>query len=172
MLECLIFSLCNLDLALFMKQYKDLVAESLQSVPELFPWDLDAKLACDQRPLLLDVREPAEFLAMHIEHSIHVPRGNLEAACEWDYDDTIPELVLAREKEVVVMCRSGQRSALAARTLQLLGFNQVYSLKTGLRGWNDSDLPLVDQSGQSVDPDIAETFLRNKVRDDQKSSRK
>lgn len=152
-----------------MKQYKDLVEESLATIQELFPWDLEEKLKQDPRPLVLDIREPAEFNVMHIEHAIHTPRGTLEAACEWDYDDTMPELVRAREKEVVVVCRSGQRSAMAARTLQLLGYQRVYSLKTGLRGWNDSDLPLVDSESRSVDPDDAEAFFRNKVRDDQKS---
>ena len=88
-----------------MKKFTELVAESAENVSEIFPWDLEEKLSENNLPLLLDVREPYEFSAMHIKGSLNVPRGILETACEYDYEETIAELVEARSKEIIVICR-------------------------------------------------------------------
>jgi rhodanese-related sulfurtransferase len=146
-----------------MKNYNDLMQECLETVQEVFPWDLDEAIQAGQDVLLLDVREPDEYDAMHIRNSLFVPRGVLESACEWGFDDTVPELVQAREREVVVICRSGNRSAFAAKTMQDLGYQNVKSLKTGIRGWNDFELPLIDKDGKEVDIDDADEFLASKV---------
>ena len=66
-----------------MKTYKQMVSEVAKEVSELYPWDVEAKDNPDM--LTLDIREPYEFDAMHIEQSINVPRGILEQSCEWDY---------------------------------------------------------------------------------------
>ena len=113
------------------------------------------------------VREPAEFASARIPGSINVPRGVLEAACEWDYDDTVPVLAASRERAVVVVCRSGLRSLLAADVMQAMGFRDVASLGTGVRGWNDFERPLVDAAAQPVDADRAERLLAASVRPDQ-----
>ncbi len=97
-----------------------------------------------------------------------MPRGILEAACEFGYDETEPLLANARDQKAIVICRSGRRSCLAAYTLQHLGFNRVASLKTGLRGWNDYNQTLVDAMNNIVDSDSAEEFLRPRVRADQR----
>ena len=146
-----------------MKNYNDLMQECLETVQEVFPWDLDEAMQAGQDVLLLDVREQDEYDAMHIQNSLFVPRGVLESACEWGFDDTVPELVQAREREVVVICRSGNRSAFAAKTMQDLGYQNVKSLKTGIRGWNDFELPLIDRAGKEVDIDEADEFLASKV---------
>lgn len=151
-----------------MKRYSDLVAECLSEVDELFPWDLEAKLKETPDLLLIDVREPYEFAAMHIEGAINVPRGVLESACEWDYDDTVPELAAGREGEIVVICRSGHRSVLAAHTMQRMGFKHVHSLKTGMRGWFEFEQPMVDAAGNPVDEDVAEDFFTTKLRPEQR----
>ena len=150
-----------------MKNYNDLMQECLATVPEIFPWDLDEALQAGNDILLLDVREQDEFDAMHIENSMFVPRGILESACEWGFDDTIPELVQARNREVVIICRSGNRSAFAGKTMQDLGYENVKSLKTGVRGWNDFELPLYDRDGKQVDIDDAEEFLASRVSPEQ-----
>lgn len=142
-----------------MKTFRELVEEVLPRIQEVFPWDAEQMLESDDRPLLLDVREPQEFGAVRIEGSINVPRGILESACEYGYEETVPELVKARDRTVLVICRSGNRSALAALTMQLLGYQDARSLKTGLKGWNDFELPLVDAEGKRVDPDDAEAFF-------------
>ena len=142
-----------------MKSYANLLADALQRVREIMPWDLSKQLADEGAPLLLDVREPAEFAQVRIPGSINVPRGVLEQACEWDYDETMPELVNGRTLPIVVICRSGNRSVLAADVLREMGFSDVVSLKTGVRGWNDFEQPMVDEQGQLVGGDEAERLL-------------
>lgn len=151
-----------------MKTYIDLVAECLKDVDEIFPWDLVERREANPDLMVLDVREPYEFDAMHIPGSINVPRGVLESACEWDYEETVPELVQAREREVVVVCRSGYRSVLAAFNMKRLGYRNVVSLKTGVRGWNDFEQPLLDNGGTEVDIDSADEYFAPAVRSDQR----
>jgi rhodanese-related sulfurtransferase len=150
-----------------MKKYTDLIQSCLTAVRELMPWDLEERMRDNPQLLIVDVREPYEYDAMHIDGAINVPRGVLESACEWDYEETVPQLVRAREREVVVVCRSGYRSALAAFNMQLLGYIQVASLKTGLRGWNDYEQHLVDRNGQGVATDEADAYFTPKLRPDQ-----
>lgn len=145
------------------KTYKALVAEARPQIRELFPWDLQELRASQPDTLVVDIREAGEFALGSIPQSILVPRGILESACEWGYSDTVPALVKARQQPVVLVCRSGNRSVLAALTLQQLGYEQVYSLKTGIRGWNDYDLPLLDQQGQPVDGELADQQLNPPV---------
>lgn len=151
-----------------MKRYAELLADALARVREIMPWDLRDRLAAGRDLIVLDVREPAEFEAAHIAGSINVPRGVLEQACEWDYDETVPELAGARERPIVVVCRSGHRSVLAADALQTLGFADVVSLKTGVRGWNDFEQPLVNAAGVTLDTDTAERLLAARVRPEQR----
>ncbi len=151
-----------------MSRYDDLVAEALARVKEIMPWDLSRSLAAGNKPLLLDVREPVEFAMLRITGSINVPRGVLEQSCEWDYDETIPLLAAGREQEIVVICRSGKRSVLAADVMQKLGYTNVVSLKTGVRGWNDFEQPLVDAEGNTVDSNSAEEQLAPCLRPEQR----
>jgi rhodanese-related sulfurtransferase len=150
-----------------MKNFIALIRDCLTDIREIMPWDLEERLQENPDLLILDVREPNEFDAMHIAGSINVPRGILESACEWEYEETVPDLVNAREREVVVVCRSGHRSVLAANSLQVLGYENVVSLQTGLRGWKDYDQPLEDAQGRSVDLDDADVYFTPRVRPDQ-----
>lgn len=152
-----------------MKTFADLVAGHLDDIKEEFPWDVDERSSEGQTPLIVDVREHSEFAVMHIEGALHVPRGIVESACEYDYEETIPELVSARERDIVVVCRSGNRSVLAAYTMQLMGYTRISSLKTGLRGWNDYELPLVNTDNQPVTVDEADEFFTTRLRPEQES---
>jgi rhodanese-related sulfurtransferase len=152
------------------KTFNDLIADALTEIDEVFPWDLEEYLENKPETLLLDIREPDEFEGAHLKNSIHVPRGILEQACEWNYAETIPELVNARERPVLVVCRSGNRSALAALTMKILGYNNLASLKMGVKGCNDSDVVLFDKAGEEADPDWVDEFFNPKVRDDQLSA--
>lgn len=149
------------------KTFEDLIADLAPHVQEIFPWDVLDEMESNPDIVLLDVRCPIEFQNMHIENSINVPRGVLETACDWGYEQTLPELVEARDKRVVVICRSGKRSVLAAYTLQLLGYKNVASLKTGLRGWNDSEQELVNPAGKKVDLEEGDIYFQEKVRPEQ-----
>lgn len=150
-----------------MKRYADLRAGAIGRVREIMPWDLREKLAQDALPLLIDVREPAEFALAHIRGSINVPRGVLELACDWDFEETVPMLARGYDSLIVVVCRSGHRSVLAADAMQQLGFADVVSLRTGLRGWNNYEQALVDGDGQVVESDAAEQALAPRVRQEQ-----
>ena len=150
-----------------MKSYKDLVNDCLDAVHEIFPWDLAEEMQAGNHPLLIDIREPYEYEAMHIKDSINVPRGILESACDYGYEETVPELAAARDSDVVVICRSGYRSVLAAYTMQLMGYTNVRSLKTGLRGWNDDERPLLDNRGLQVELEDADHYFRSNVRSEQ-----
>ncbi len=146
-----------------MDAYKTLVARALETVPEVFPWDLDEERQGENPPILLDIREADEFQRAHIPGSLHVPRGLLEGACNWNYSETEPLLAGGRDRDIVVICRSGNRSALAAKTMQEMGFTRVRSLKTGIRGWNDADQELVDGAGNPVDADELDAELNAPV---------
>lgn len=154
-----------------MKSYADLLAAARPRVREIMPWDLVDRLAQAPAPLLVDVREPLEFAQAHIPGAVNVPRGLLEAACDWGYDDTVPELASGRGRDIVLVCRSGNRSLLAADVMAQMGFAHVVSLKTGVRGWNDFEQPVVSGQGQAVDNDIAEGLLAARVRPDQQRPR-
>jgi rhodanese-related sulfurtransferase len=150
-----------------MVRFIELIRNCLSDVREIMPWDLVERMNVNPELLVIDVREPYEFDAMHIPGSINIPRGILESACEWDYEETEPELVNARNREVVIVCRSGHRSVLAAHSMQVLGYEDVVSLRTGLRGWNDYEEPLENSEGQAVDEDDADSYFTAALRPDQ-----
>src|SRR3954469_5641564 len=81
-------------------------------------------------PVIVDVREQHEFEEAHLPGAIHVPRGHLESRIEGKVTD--------KSAPVVLYCASGQRSALAANTLQdLLGYEDVASMTGGITLWKD-----------------------------------
>lgn len=146
-----------------MDGYQKLVAIALETVVEVLPWDLEEEIENDKSLILLDIREASEFEMMHIKKSLHVPRGVLEGACVWNYDDTVPELASARGQNIVIICRSGNRSVLAAQTMQQMGFKNVRSLKMGIKGWNDNDIEMVDLNQGIIDIDKADEWLNQAV---------
>ena len=149
------------------ESYKSMVAQVASQVKELFPWDIIEQQKQGKEFLFLDVRCPSEFQVMHIEGSLDVPRGILEVASDYGYEETEAELVAARDKHIVVICRSGNRSILAAYTMQLMAYEHVYSLKTGLRGWNDYELPLVFSNGNQVPVETADSYFETVLSSEQ-----
>ena len=152
-----------------MKTFMQIVEETSKTITEIMPWDLEEKLESKTSPMLVDIREPYEFDAMHIKNSISAPRGILETACEFNFEETIPELASARDQEIIVICRSGMRSVLAASMMQQLGYQNIASLKTGLRGWNDYEQVMVNNSNKDVDIELADAYFAVKLRPEQES---
>lgn len=144
-----------------------IVEETSKTVTEIMPWDLEEKLVSTSPPMLVDIREPYEFDAMHIKASISAPRGILETACEFNYEETIPLLASARETEIILICHSGNRSILTAAVMQELGYKSVASLKTGLRGWSDYEQPLVNNNDKTIDIDAADEYFKVQIRPEQ-----
>jgi rhodanese-related sulfurtransferase len=100
--------------------------------------------------VLIDVREPAEYTQQHISGAVNYPRGVLEmnihnhpkvaaSGCE-------PQIALQQlsQQPVYLICRSGGRSALAAESLQRMGFTQVYSVDGGMQAWLDANMPVTN----------------------------
>src|SRR5579859_8131306 len=81
--------------------------------------------------LLVDVREESEFAKDHLPGSIHLGKGVIER----DIEARVPEL----NKELVLYCGGGYRSALAADNLQKMGYTNVISMDGGIRGWREKD---------------------------------
>jgi len=79
-----------------------------------------------------DVREPYEWQEGHIPGSVHIPLGSSSTR--------LKELDPLRE--VVAVCRSGQRSITAAQVLQQGGFSQVISMVGGMISWRRWGLPV------------------------------
>ena len=84
--------------------------------------------------LMLDVREQSEYAAGHVVNSKLIPLGKLR--------ERIGELEKYRERPIVVICRSGQRSASACALLGKQGFAQAYNLNGGITAWQKASLPL------------------------------
>lgn len=98
----------------------------------------DAKQAhtlIQQGALLLDVREPEEYAAIHVPNAKLIPLGELNAHLQ--------EIEAYKDKPVVVMCRSGHRSARAVTQLQNAGFTQVSNVKGGIIAWEKEGLEVV-----------------------------
>lgn len=83
---------------------------------------------------ILDVREEKEFKTGHILNAKLIPLGKLM--------ERIGELERYREQPIVVVCRTGQRSAPACLLLGKQGFGLAYNLKGGLLAWQKAGLPL------------------------------
>lgn len=152
------------------KTYAQLAAEAAKRITEIMPWDVPDFMENHPEALLLDIRERTEFQRVRIANSLNVPRGIIESAAEWNYAETEPSLVTARDKPVMVICRSGNRSALACEVLDLIGFANTVSVKLGIKGWNDADQELVDAEGNVLDPDDAEGLISPPLRADQMAS--
>ena len=108
------------------KSATDLFAEAKARVTQVTPNDVLQMRSRGDDVVLLDVREPNEWNLGHLPDAIHIPRGILESSIE-------PRV--ARDKRVVIYCASGNRSALAAETLQQMGYADVASMSGGFRGW-------------------------------------
>ena len=91
--------------------------------------------------LIIDVREPEEFALGHIENALNVPRGVLEFRTDTAYPGAIKSLSDKTEK-IVLYCRSGGRSALAAQSLANMGYQSVVSMAGGFIAWEEAKLPV------------------------------
>ena len=111
--------------------------DTQQPVPEIGP-DEAQRLIADGGAILLDVREPDEYAAAHVADARLVPLGQLAASLTGSLND------LPRAGTVVVICRSGRRSAEAVRLLQQAGFERPLNLAGGILAWRAAGLPVVE----------------------------
>ncbi len=107
---------------------QELVAEAKHNITEITPKKAKQLLAEGGLPLI-DVREENEYAAGHIDQAIPLPRGMLEMKV-----GNIPELG-DKTKPVLLYCRSGARSALAAQSLKSMGYTSTLSIAGGYEAW-------------------------------------
>jgi rhodanese-related sulfurtransferase len=87
--------------------------------------ELEQRLQSDSVPFLLDVREPEELADGLISGSVNIPMGEVESRL-----NEIPA-----EREVVVICHVGARSAHVTRRLNALGYLRAINLSGGMNAW-------------------------------------
>jgi len=90
------------------------------------------ELASPDPPLLLDVRNPREWAARHIDGSVNVPLNHLQERIE-----EIP-----RNRRIVVHCAGGYRSSIAASILHQYGITRLIEMAGGLAAWDAASLNL------------------------------
>lgn len=114
---------------------QDLVAQARAVVEEIDPARLRALQAAGTP--VIDVREPQEFAEGHLPGAVNIPRGVLEfqvdghPAVNAKTDPTLSH----RREAVILYCRTGGRSALAAEALKRMGFERPLSLAGGWLRW-------------------------------------
>ena len=103
----------------------------------------DAKKRLTPSTLLIDIREPAEFSRGHIPGALLSPRGLLEFDIHALVERTATDSdVAAEDRQIVLYCGTGGRSALAAETLTNMGYRNVTSMDGGIVAWSTAGLPV------------------------------
>src|SRR5215472_14868894 len=110
-----------------------LVDDAKKQVREVGIPEVKARVERGERFHLIDVREDHEWTAGRIRGARHIGRGILERDIEREIPDTGAEIVL--------YCGGGFRSALAAESLQKMGYTNAVSLAGGWRGWKAAGGP-------------------------------
>ena len=87
----------------------------------------------EQGAIMVDVREDSEWEKGRAAGAIHLGRGIIER----DIVATIPE----KNTEIILYCGGGYRSALAAESLQKMGYSNVWSMIGGWKAWKEEDAP-------------------------------
>lgn len=89
--------------------------------------ELQALLDSGVKPLMIDVREAHELSNGMIEGTIHIPMNEVPARME--------DFAGQQEQTVVLICRSGKRSAQVGQLMEQVGFTDVINLADGMNGW-------------------------------------
>ncbi|MEC5322031.1 MULTISPECIES: rhodanese-like domain-containing protein [unclassified Aurantimonas] len=118
---------------------KDFIAAAMATAGSVSPRDAHGADA-----VILDVREAGELAQTgRVAGSVHVPRGFLEARADPSAETADAGLTAALDKNqpVYVLCASGARAAMAAKTLTDMGYT-AKSIEGGLKGWRECGLPV------------------------------
>ena len=110
-----------------------LVEDAKSRVKEADFRDVKRRIDAREKLTLVDVREDNEWAAGRCQGARHIGRGVLER----DIEKLIPDL----NAEIVLYCGGGFRSALAAESLQKMGYTKVTSMAGGVRRWRELGLP-------------------------------
>ena len=105
-----------------------------EEIAELQVHDVHELMATGGEVMVVDVREDREWDEDHVAGAVHIGRGILER--------DIKKHVGNKDTELVLYCGGGYRSALAAASLQKMGYGRVASMAGGIKAWRAADLPL------------------------------
>jgi rhodanese-related sulfurtransferase len=112
-----------------------IVNDAKKRVQETTVSDVKAKLDRGEKFLLIDVREESEYAKDHLPDAVHLGKGIIER----DIEERVPD----HDKEMILYCGGGFRSALAADNLQKMGYTRAISMDGGIREWRERAFPLV-----------------------------
>lgn len=115
--------------------FLNLVNDAKQRIKEETFRETKKRLDDGEKLILVDTREDGEWARGHIPGAIHLGRGIIER----DIEKTIPD----RTTPIVLYCGGGFRSALAADSLQKMGYRNVISMDGGWRGWTEAGFPVI-----------------------------
>jgi rhodanese-related sulfurtransferase len=113
-------------------RYEKLVAEAKKNITEISPQNAAEKLQSGEATVI-DVRETDEWDEEHIPGAIHMSRGTIEL----DVEEKVPD----PDAMIICHCGGGGRSALAAESLQKMGYKSVRSMAGGFKAWKAAGLP-------------------------------
>jgi rhodanese-related sulfurtransferase len=123
-----------------LKSVKQILEDVDSQIVKITIDELVKKMEFDSSFYLIDVRTEGEYLAGHIKSSIWIPRGFLEFKIQKITEDP--------KSEIIVYCKGGGRSALAAYTLKEMGFRNVINLEGGIREWVRSGKSIFNELGE------------------------
>jgi len=112
--------------------FQELVADAKRKITEISPTDAASKSKSSDT-VIIDVRENDEWDEEHIPDAVHLSRGMLEL----EVQDKFPD----RNMTIICHCGGGGRSALAAESLQKMGYKNVRSMAGGFKAWKAAGLP-------------------------------
>ena len=114
--------------------FLELVKDALTRVKEVGVVEVKNKIDKKENFLLIDVREESEWLEGKIPEAIYFGKGIIERDIEANEPD--------KEKEMILYCQGGFRSALAADSLQKMGYRNVFSMSGGFGEWSKNNFPV------------------------------
>jgi rhodanese-related sulfurtransferase len=113
-------------------RFEKLVADAKKRITEISPQGAAAKSQSGEA-VIVDVREKDEWDEEHIPMATHLSRGTIEL----DIEEKVPDL----NTLIICHCGGGGRSALAADSLQKMGYKNVRSMAGGFKAWKAAGLP-------------------------------
>jgi len=116
---------------------QDLLSNSFNKYENVSPLIAVTKMNGDET-VVIDIREPNEFIKSHIEDAINIPLGKLE--------EQLPALGKHKNHPLIVVCQTGARSVTACKTLTKAGCEQVFNMLGGMQSWEDNKLPIKNSS--------------------------
>lgn len=114
------------------KEFLEIAEDARSRVKEISVAETQSKIEAGAN--LIDVREDNEFESGHAPNAVHLGRGVIERDIVGKFPD--------KDKELILYCGGGYRSAMAADNLQKMGYKNVFSMAGGWTAWTEADAPV------------------------------